>query len=212
MNAPARKTRTRRDILDRLKSDGPSDAAGLAEVLGVTAMAVRQHLYDLQAEGLVLAREVPRPVGRPAKLWELTEAADRYFPDAHADLAVGLIDSLRQTLGEDGLNAVIVARSETQKNAYRAELDRHGDLLGKLGALAALRTREGYMAAVTNDGDGYLFVENHCPICSAAKACTNLCAMELDVFRAALGTDFAVERTDHILAGARRCAYRVTEV
>ena len=56
---------------------------------------------------------------------------------------------------------------------------------------------------------GYLLVENHCPICSAAAQCQGLCAAELAVFRAVLGPDVDVERTDHILAGARRCAYRV---
>ena len=31
-----------------------------------------------------------------------------------------------------------------------------------------------------------------------------------EVFREALGPEITVERTDHILAGARRCAYRIT--
>jgi predicted ArsR family transcriptional regulator len=60
------------------------------------------------------------------------------------------------------------------------------------------------------DSDGFLFVENHCPICAAARACSGLCRSELEVFRGALGDGVTVERTDHILAGARRCAYRVT--
>jgi predicted ArsR family transcriptional regulator len=32
----------------------------------------------------------------------------------------------------------------------------------------------------------------------------------LSLFRAVLGDKAQVERTDHILAGARRCAYRIT--
>ena len=65
------------------------------------------------------------------------------------------------------------------------------------------------MAEVTKADGGYLLVENHCPVCSAAAACTGLCTMELEVFRKALGRDLKVERIDHILAGARRCAYLV---
>ena len=45
--------RSRRAILDTLKQDGPQDARALAERLGVTAMAVRQHLYELVEQGLV---------------------------------------------------------------------------------------------------------------------------------------------------------------
>jgi predicted ArsR family transcriptional regulator len=201
---------TRRDILHLLKTEGPSDAGALAKRLGVTAMAVRQHLYDLAAEGLVSFREEPRPVGRPAKLWALTETADTVFPDAHADLALDLIGSIRATLGEAGIEAVIADRARRHTAAYRAAMADSKTLAEKLEALASLRTKEGYMAAVERAEDGFLLVENHCPICSAAKACSGLCAMELQVFADALGPDHAVERTDHILAGARRCAYRIT--
>ncbi len=69
------------------------------------------------------------------------------------------------------------------------------------------------MAEVRKAGRGrYLLVEKHCPICSAAKTCQGLCALELEVFRAALGDQVEVERTDHILAGARRCAYAVRKI
>jgi predicted ArsR family transcriptional regulator len=72
------------------------------------------------------------------------------------------------------------------------------------------------MAAVEAEsgtgGGGFLLVENHCPICAAARTCQGLCASELEVFRRVLGPDVTVERSDHILAGARRCAYRVSKV
>jgi predicted ArsR family transcriptional regulator len=66
------------------------------------------------------------------------------------------------------------------------------------------------MAEWRKDDDGFLLVENHCPICTAAAACQGFCRSELDVFRDALGRDAVVERIEHILAGARRCAYRIT--
>ncbi|MES2724598.1 MAG: MarR family transcriptional regulator, partial [Pseudomonadota bacterium] len=58
---------------------------------------------------------------------------------------------------------------------------------------------------------GFLLVENHCPICAAAAACQGFCRAELMVFRAVLGPGVHIERTDHILAGARRCAYRIKD-
>jgi predicted ArsR family transcriptional regulator len=41
-------------------------------------------------------------------------------------------------------------------------------------------------------------------------ACTGLCGKELEVFQAVLGQDVVVERTEHMVVGARRCAYRVS--
>src|SRR5215216_3335998 len=69
--------RTRRAIVHLLKQEGALDAQALAARLHLSAMAVRQHLYALRDEHLVTYHEVPRPVGRPAKLWQLTSAADR---------------------------------------------------------------------------------------------------------------------------------------
>lgn len=55
----------------------------------------------------------------------------------------------------------------------------------------------------------FLLVENHCPICAAATACKGFCATELDLFRAVFGPRVEVARVEHIVSGARRCAYRV---
>jgi len=202
--------RTRRAILEILKRQGPSDASALAEELEVSAMAVRQHLYALQEEKLVDHITEPRPVGRPAKLWRVTREADRFFPDGHSDLAADLIGAMKEAFGDKGVAQLLAVRSRDQIAAYRKRIDGNASLKARLTALAEIRTEEGYMAAVTQEGKGrYLFVESHCPICVAATSCTGLCAQELQVFRAVLGPDIEIERTDHILAGARRCAYDV---
>ena len=52
-------------------------------------------------------------------------------------------------------------------------------------------------------------IENQCPICAAATACQGLCRAELELFREVLGAETTVTRVDHILAGARRCAYQI---
>ncbi len=216
--------KTRQAILELLKRQGPQSAQAMAKELAITPMAVRQHLYDLFDQKLVAqgaeAEDTrdkaescidKRPsAGRPVKRWRLTEEANNLFPDRHADLAVELIASVRSTFGADAMERLIAVRSEQQTAHYRAVLDGAADLGEKLAALARARSDEGYMAEVLKEEDGgYLFVENHCPICAAAKSCTGICAAELSVFQAALGPDIRLERTEHLLTGARRCAYRV---
>ncbi len=214
-NAVPAEKRSRRALIDLLKQEGPQDAAALSRRLGISAMAVRQHLYDLEAEGLVSHEAEARPpgnkvVGRPAKLWALTPAADRFFPDGHAEFTVGLINSMKQAFGSDGLDKILKLRAREQVVAYKSRMDKQPSLPKKLKALAEIRTEEGYMAEVTKANGGYLLVENHCPVCSAASACTKLCKLELEVFQKSLGSEHEVKRIDHILAGARRCAYLVT--
>lgn len=68
------------------------------------------------------------------------------------------------------------------------------------------------MAEVRRERPGtFVLVENHCPICAAATACQGFCTSELDLFRSVLGPGVDVERTEHIVGGDRRCAYRVID-
>ncbi len=203
--------KTRRAIVKILKTQGPLDSAQLADQLELTAMAVRQHLYALQNEGHVEAEERPVPIGRPAKHWRLTREADQLFPEAYAELNVSLIQALRDTFGEEGLGQVLVSRCAQQRQDYAKRIRGSAPLDKKLKELARVRTEEGYMAEVRREKDGsYLLVENHCPICAAANACQGFCSTELDLFRSVLGRGVAVERVEHIVAGDRRCAYRIT--
>jgi len=187
------------------------DAAQLAEHLQLSPMAVRLHLYTLQAKRLVTHEAEPRPVGRPAKLWRLTPAADQFFPEGYAELAQNLLGSIAAAFGKAGLDRLIAMRTRDQIAAYRRAMAGQASLAKRLQTLAAVRTEEGYMADVRQQAAGeFLLVENHCPICAAAVTCTGLCAGEREVFQAVLGEGISVTRTEHIVAGARRCAYRVS--
>lgn len=224
MTADAALTGAKRRLVERLKRVDSASAAELAVSFQLTATAVRQHLEDLAAAGLVevdasAAPPADRGRGRPAQRWRLTAMAASLFPDHHADLTVSLLGVIRGTLGESGIDRVVDARTQAQLADYRELLpDPAASSVGeRVEALAQLRTVEGYMAeAVPVQGgacdgeDAYLLVEHHCPICAAAEACQNLCRGELELFRAALGVDVCVERSQHLMAGDQRCAYRVT--
>jgi predicted ArsR family transcriptional regulator len=205
--------RSRRAIVQLLKQEGLLDAETLAARLQITAMAVRQHLYALQDEQLVTYQEEARPMGRPAKLWQLTAAADRFFPDGYAELSLSLIHSIKEAFGEAGLDRLLEIRTRQQLEAYTRQMKGKRSLKQRLQKLVEIRTQEGYMAEVQTQADGsFLLVENHCPICAAATACTGLCGQELEIFQSVLGDGINIQRVEHIIAGARRCAYRIDQV
>jgi predicted ArsR family transcriptional regulator len=206
-------SKTRRAIVKFLKTEGPTDAARIARRLSLTPMAVRQHLYELQKQNFVVAEARAVPMGRPAKYWRLTRQADRFFPDAYAELSVSLIDALGDAFGEPGLNRVLDARYRSQRANYVQRIPGSLPLREKLKRLAQIRSDEGYMAEVKLEAGGsFLLVENHCPICAAANVCKGFCTTELDLFRSVLGACVTVERVEHIVSGDRRCAYRITPV
>ena len=204
--------RSRHAILEVLKQDGPSAADALASRLGISAMAVRQHLYALQNQKLVTYQEQSRSVGRPAKMWSLTPVANRFFPDTHAGLTVDLLNATEQMFGEQVVKRVVSRCAEQQIETYRSRIPARGSLRSRLEALISIRNEEGYMAEVQRQRDGsFLLIENHCPISAAANACPKLCDAELEVFRTVLGEGLVIERMEHMVAGARRCVYRIRE-
>ena len=160
-------------------------------------MAVRQHLAALAADGLAAYVEnEARPRGRPVKLWRATAKADAHFADSHSALAADLIVQMKKAFGEEGMDRILKLRTADQEKTYRAKTDKAQTLKAKLDALAKIRTAEGYMAEVRRDAEtgDWLFVENHCPICAAARLCTGLCREELALFHRVLGKDIKVER------------------
>ncbi len=208
---PGSETPARERVLFHLKARGPQSASQLARRLGVTAVAVRQHLQRLSQEDLVDFEDEREGVGRPRRIWRLTERAQGHFPDTHADLTVDLLDAVRRTFGERGLAKLVSVRTREQEKSYRLRMPgRAAPLEQRVAALARIRRDEGYMAEYSRRSDGsMLLVENHCPICAAAQACQGLCRDELALFRRLLGGGAKVERTEHMLEGARRCAYRI---
>ena len=136
------------DILSTVKLAGPMTTASLSEMLGITRQGARRRLAQLADADLLLKEREKRDVGRPSALWFLTASGHARFPDGHADLTAALIGEIGALFGNDGLERLTAQREGTQAARYRAALEGNESLESRLETLAALRTKEGYMAAV----------------------------------------------------------------
>ncbi|WP_417670007.1 helix-turn-helix transcriptional regulator [Roseibium sp.] len=205
--------RTKTRLLTALKTSGPQTAAELAKRESVTAVAARQHLDSLSAEGLVEYEDVKGAVGRPKRIWSLSREGHAQFPDNHSGLILSLLGGLKDLYGDEGIDRLISHRENEARASYAKALSGKHSLQEKLEALAEIRSREGYMATVQADDDngGYLLIENHCSICAAATACQGFCRSEMTLFIEVLGEGIELERTEHLLSGGRRCVYHVRQ-
>ena len=197
-------------LLYQLKSRGPQPAATLAGACAITPMGAHKQLQSLQGQGLVSAHDEADGPGRPKRMWTLTAAGHARFPDRHGELAVQLIRQAAAVLGPDAVDRLIAAREEEQQSGYDAALSGLATVGARVRRLAELRSGEGYMARAEKHGKAWLLVEDHCPICAAATTCQGLCRSELQIFARCLGDGVHVERVEHVLAGGRRCAYRIS--
>lgn len=196
-------------LLFELKTRGPATTRDLAARAGITRQAAREHLTKFGEAQLVEYTRTPAGVGRPGHTWSLTEKGHGRFPDTHAQMTVELIEAVRDEFGEAGLARMVARREGAMAERYEQVLRDAETLEDRLTRLVQLRTNEGYMAEASRHSDGtYFLVENHCPICAAAAACQGFCRSELGLFKRLLAPA-KVERLEHLLAGRRRCSYRV---
>ena len=84
----------RRELLLRLRLDGPSSPDQLATRLGASRTGVLQQLRALELAHLVSRQTVRHGVGRPRHLYDVTPDAQDLFPQTYDALAAGLLAAI----------------------------------------------------------------------------------------------------------------------
>ena len=202
---------TRMTLMELLKRAGEADVASLAEQLGISGVAVRQHLAAMERDGKIAQRSVRRPVGRPAKLYRLTEVADQAFPQASARVALDLLRHLERMKGPEAVEKLLQARLRDLQKRYQERLKGARSWAKKLRILAEIRESEGYLcdsesAPPAEAKGGLRLVEHHCPLSDLARQHPAVCRYELELFKRLLGEP-NLRRVDHLGSGGRACVY-----
>jgi predicted ArsR family transcriptional regulator len=204
----------RRELLLRLRLDGPSSPDQLAERLGASRTGVLQQLRALEAANLVTRQTVRHGVGRPRHLYDVTADAQDLFPSNYDALAAGLLAAIEAVGGEDLLDQVFAARRRQLGERVRERMaDRIGlgaPLADRVRELAVIQADHGYLAETVLGADGTIRLREHnCAIYHIAEGSPAACQAELELFSEVLGAD--VVREQHIASGDRCCTYRIAE-
>ena len=194
---------------------GPSTASSLGTRLGLTPAAIRRHLDNLLAEGMIETRmaraQRGRGRGRPARLFAITDAGRSAFEHAYDDLAASALRFLAETSGPEAVTEF--ARRQL------ADLEsRYAPVVGaappeqRVQALAQALSADGYAASTTRTpggGTGDQLCQHHCPVAHVAAEFPELCEAETEVFSRLLGTP--VQRLATIARGDGVCTTHVTD-
>jgi predicted ArsR family transcriptional regulator len=200
-------------VEELIKRAGEIDVASLARELGISGVAVRQHLAALERDERVTQRTVRRPIGRPARLYRLTEAAEQAFPQTTDQVALDLLARLEKLLGPEAIDKVFRTRLRDLARQYGERLGSARSLTEKLEVLAEIRQSEGYLcsleeAAPSAARGGVRLVEHHCPVSGLADQYPQMCDYELELFRRVLGEP-QLCRVEHIRSGGHACRYQL---
>jgi len=209
---------TRGQVARLILELGPSTAATLGSRLGLTPAAIRRHLDNLLAEGMIETRTARtygnRGRGRPAKVFVITDAGRSEFEHAYDDLASNALRFLAETAGP-GAIAEFARRQVSDLERRYAPAVARGDLPSRVQALAEALSADGYAAsagpAPTIGGiAGEQLCQHHCPVAHVAAEFPQLCEAETEAFGRLLGTP--VQRLATIAHGDGICTTHVTSV
>jgi len=197
-------TRTR--VSQTILENGPSTAADLADQLGLTSAAVRRHLDQLVADGVVEARDQrvtgQRGRGRPAKVFAITDAGRDGFEHAYDELAAGALRYLAETGGDDAVMAFARHRLLDLEDRYRPLLAL-AEPAQRPRVLADALSRDGFAASVSTTPAGAQICQHHCPVAHVAEEFPQMCEAEAEMFSRLLGSH--VQRLATIAHGDGVC-------
>jgi DeoR family transcriptional regulator, suf operon transcriptional repressor len=202
---------TKQDILEYLLKHGQAIAQGLATALDISPQAVRRHLKDLQAEGLILYQSVSAGTGRPQHIYHLSPKGREKFPNQYDRFVLSFLDTLVDNLGYEQAGEILQQHWQKKSIDYREKLG-GGKLIDRVAKLVELRRQEGYMAdyhPVEGQNDKFILTEHNCAISQVATSFPAVCGHELEMFAAAL-EDCQVDRTHWLVDGEHQCGYLIS--
>ena len=198
----------RADLVLALKGASGLTARALIERLGLSPNAVRHHLKELEAAGLVTYERQAGAVGAPSHRYHLTPAGEALFPRRYEEAVGRLLDYVVAHEGRAAAVSVLETKYRELAQRLRAEL---GDASPeeRLNAVSRALESEGYMPELRQNGSALpMLVEHNCPMQQVAVRFPELCEAEARFLAEVLEAD--VKRSAHIASGCGTCEYVVT--
>lgn len=188
----------------RLVRAGPVSISDLAEAVGISDNAVRTHVSGLERDGLVRVAGRERSTGgKPARLYELTSAAEELFPKAYALVLTELVATVREDQGADTAEALL--RRVGRRLGSRATVAGADEEAGLRSGVALLESI-GSEIDVEADGGGWTLRSTGCPLSAVVAESPAVCALAESLLEEATGCRVE-ERCER--AGRPRCSFRV---
>jgi len=167
---------TRLEVLELLRRRGRSSAETIANDLGVTPNAVRQHLTNLERDGLVVSQPERAGRGRPSLLFALTERADSVFPKRYGQLATMVLQEVQEMGGPDALDEVFARVAARHASAIERDLE--GLTFDeKMRRVVAWIGRAGTLAEQSETSEGLKITIHNCPFRNTALKFPQVCSI-----------------------------------
>jgi len=176
----------------------------LANAVEINPISVRHHISRLEADGLVTSTEERHGVGRPRRLYYLTEKGRELFPTRYLRLTLRLLQQLKDTLPQQTINKLFSNMAQELASDYSQELNGL-TLEEKLNLVKQLLTSEGFTVEWERNGDFYHIRETNCPYYHIGQEYPEVCSVDQTLISTVLS--IPAKKIRCMLKGDTNCTY-----
>jgi len=201
-------TTTRDQVLHTLLAYPRRTINELAEAVGINPISVRHHISSLEAEDLVTSEEEHHGVGRPRRVYFLTEAGLEKFPTRYVRLTTRLLEQMKEALPAPMVKQLFTKMAEGLAEDFSASTELNNLPIEKrLDVMKQLLSREGFNIQWEEQGDQYLIHEKSCPYYRVGQDHPEVCSVDQTLISAMLAVP--ASKIHCILNGDQNCTYAI---
>lgn len=195
---------TRERVLQTLLVRERCTINDLAEAVDINPISVRHHIAKLEADGLVTSAEERHGVGRPRRMYFLTEKGREQFPTRYIRLTVRLLEQLKEALPSPVVERIFEQMAKEMASTYRAEVEGLTPEM-RLELLRRLLNNEGFNVDVRKEGDSYIIREANCPYFHIGQNHPEVCSVDQTLISTIL--EVPAQKIQCLLQGDAHCTY-----
>lgn len=177
----------------------------LAQALGISRNAVRQHISALERDGLIARGRTRSSGGRPEQLYVLTNEGQERFPRRYSWFSEMLLQLIQAEDGTAGLQEKLAQLGRSTARAMRPRLVGESGSAERIDAIATIMQELGY-DAVARAEKGQLLIEAHnCVFHELAEKCPEVCSFDIALLSAT--GECQVEHRSCMVRGGDACRF-----
>jgi DeoR family suf operon transcriptional repressor len=197
---------TRERVLQTLLNRQRCTINELAEAVDINPISVRHHITKLQADGLVSSEEERHGVGRPRRLYFLTEEGREQFPTRYLRLTMRLLEQLKETMPEPMVSKLFAQMATDMASDYKSEVSGL-NMEERLNLVTELLSDEGFTVEWERKDNEYLIREVNCPYYHIGQNHPEVCSVDQTLISTMLSVP--AEKVKCVLNGDTVCTYVV---
>jgi predicted ArsR family transcriptional regulator len=198
--------KTRDQILEILLKRQRCTINELAEIVEINPISVRHHISKLEAQGKVSSEEEKHGVGRPRRVYFLTNTGMEQFPHRYLTLSIRLLEQLKETLPKATVKKLFKEIAADMVNDHTTQVDLSQlDLSERVTLISRLLQNEGFTIEVASNDHGFEIKETSCPYKHVGVEHPEICLVDETIIEKVLAVD--IQKTHCVLNGDPYCAY-----